>query len=154
MCGRGGCGALAQLARRLLRRLRHQRRRHPRQPDRADHADPTAEGPERRLRPRAQDIDFGLDDPGKASAGTVYLDPANQGVQDPNEPGLEGVTVILKDSNGNTMSIQATDANGDYISSSVCPPTTYTVGGAARRLHADCCRIPASPRASHRTIWM
>lgn len=74
-----------------------------------------------------KNIDFGLDDPGKIG-GTVYLDPANQGVQDPNEPGLEGVTVILKDSNGNTpIDTQATDPNGDYLFVGLPTNTTYTV---------------------------
>ncbi|MCB9162289.1 MAG: carboxypeptidase regulatory-like domain-containing protein, partial [Caldilineaceae bacterium] len=73
-----------------------------------------------------KNIDFGLDDPGKIG-GTVYLDPANPGVQDPNEPGLEGVTVILKDSNGNTIDTQATDPNGDYLFVGLPTNTTYTV---------------------------
>ena len=45
----------------------------------------------------------------------VWLDPDGDGVQDPGEPGLEGVTVELFDSTGSTLiGSTTTDVNGNY----------------------------------------
>jgi len=47
-------------------------------------------------------------------SGHVYEDTNGNGVQDPGEPNLVGVEVVVTDSNGNTQTV-FTDGNGDYI---------------------------------------
>ncbi len=66
----------------------------------------------------------------------VWNDMDNDGIQDAGEPGIAGVTVQLKDSNGNVIQTTTTDANGLYQFSGLCagtytvvvpnPPTDYT----------------------------
>jgi hypothetical protein len=62
--------------------------------------------------------------------GTVYLDVsaagANNGVQDPGEPGIAGVTVVLNaiDYAGHPFTITTTtDANGNYLFTNLTPGT-------------------------------
>ena len=55
---------------------------------------------------------------------TVFCDVNRNGVQDPGEPGLEGVTVTLT-GNGMTL-MMSTDADGHYLFTGL-PPGTYTV---------------------------
>ncbi|MBW4642776.1 MAG: carboxypeptidase regulatory-like domain-containing protein [Goleter apudmare HA4340-LM2] len=45
---------------------------------------------------------------------TVFNDINGNHHQDPNEPGISGVTVYLKDSHGNLVSTTTTDSNGKY----------------------------------------
>ncbi len=45
----------------------------------------------------------------------VWLDANKNGVQDDGEAGVSGVTVQLKDGNGNVIATQQTDANGNYL---------------------------------------
>jgi hypothetical protein len=47
-------------------------------------------------------------------SGVVFNDLNGNGVRDPGEPGLVGVTVNLVDDNGNVVASAMTDANGDY----------------------------------------
>ena len=46
---------------------------------------------------------------------TVWKDLDGDGVQDPNEPGVEGVVVNLFDCEGNFIRSETTDANGYYL---------------------------------------
>jgi hypothetical protein len=66
------------------------------------------------------DVDFGVR--GTASlSGNVYRDDSNDGIQNPGEPGLPGVTITVSgvDERGNAVTVSTTtDANG-----------TWTVGG-------------------------
>ncbi len=48
--------------------------------------------------------------------GHVFLDSDGDGVQDPGEPNLANVNVLVTDSTGNTQ-VVATDVNGDYLAS-------------------------------------
>src|SRR5262249_30543055 len=57
---------------------------------------------------------------------SVWNDLNNNGVQDPGEPGLDGITVQLKDSGGNVVATTATDGAGFYQFTGLCPGT-YTV---------------------------
>jgi protocatechuate 3,4-dioxygenase beta subunit len=65
-----------------------------------------------------------------AGTGTVgdkvWLDANKDGVQDPTEPGVPGVQVVLLNSAGNPVATTTTDANGIYQFANV-PPGTYTV---------------------------
>jgi SdrD B-like domain len=45
----------------------------------------------------------------------VWLDNNKNGVYDPNEPGVSGVTVTLYDANGKTVATTVTDALGNYL---------------------------------------
>ncbi|MBN8820717.1 MAG: carboxypeptidase regulatory-like domain-containing protein [Spirosoma sp.] len=45
----------------------------------------------------------------------VWKDTNNNGIQDAGEPSLAGVTVELRDANGNLVATAVTDANGNYI---------------------------------------
>ncbi len=56
------------------------------------------------------------DVPATASIGDrVWLDANQNGVQDGGEAGVANVTVQLKDSNGNVIATQQTDASGNYL---------------------------------------
>ncbi len=54
-------------------------------------------------------------------SGTVYNDLNGNGVQDPGEPGIRGVTVDLLSSRGSLVQTTTTDGNGAYRFSSVAP---------------------------------
>jgi uncharacterized repeat protein (TIGR01451 family) len=56
----------------------------------------------------------------------VWWDLDEDGVQDAGEPGIEGVTVTLKDDNGDTVATTTTDANGAYSFTDL-EPGDYTV---------------------------
>ena len=58
----------------------------------------------------------------------VFDDLDRDGIQDSgNEPSVPGVTVQLKDCNGNVLDTQATDGNGNYLFDDL-PEGCYTVG--------------------------
>ena len=56
----------------------------------------------------------------------MWQDIDGDGVQDPGEPGIAGVTVTLYDSNGNLIATQVTDVNGNYLFTGL-QPGTYIV---------------------------
>ena len=56
----------------------------------------------------------------------VWQDLDGDGVQDPNEPGLPGVTVVLLSCNGTMVRSTTTDANGQYAFSGL-PAGSYRV---------------------------
>ncbi len=56
----------------------------------------------------------------------VWEDLDGNGVQDPGEPGIPGVTVNLVDGNGNIISTTMTDGNGNYFFPDV-PAGTYCI---------------------------
>jgi len=60
--------------------------------------------------------DFGYDPADGSSIGDlVYLDLNGNGVWDPGEPGIPGVTVALLDSAGNVIATTTTDPSGQYL---------------------------------------
>ena len=67
-------------------------------------------------------IDAGMFIPTASLGNFVWLDKNANGVQDPDEPGIEGVTVNLLDGDGNpTGQSTTTDANGNYIFRDLVP---------------------------------
>ncbi|MBT9499105.1 MAG: carboxypeptidase regulatory-like domain-containing protein, partial [Zoogloea sp.] len=79
-----------------------------------------------------------VDERTAAIGDKVWLDKNANGVQDAGEAGLAGVTVKLLDSAGTVVGSSTTDANGNYLFSSLTPgdyavqvvaPTGYTVSG-------------------------
>ncbi len=69
--------------------------------------------------------DFGFQ--GTASIGdTIWEDTNGDGVQDPGEAGIAGVTVTLYDDMGMVVATAVTDANGNYDFMNL-PPGDYTV---------------------------
>ena len=71
-------------------------------------------------------------------SGTVYEDTDRNGIKNVGEQVKSGVTVVLKNSNGNEVARTTTDANGDYTFTerisgnytiTVIPPAGYTVVG-------------------------
>jgi SdrD B-like domain/Domain of unknown function (DUF4214) len=69
--------------------------------------------------------DFGQLLPASLS-GFVYLDSNNNGVKDPNESGIDGVTVTLTGTNdlgASVQQVQATGADGSYLFSNLRPGT-------------------------------
>ena len=52
---------------------------------------------------------------------TVYVDYDGDGVEDPGEPGLAGVTVTLYDDLGQVVATTTTDANGNYAFEDILP---------------------------------
>ena len=72
-------------------------------------------------------IDFGFVAPAEGRLGNfVFLDTDNDGIQDAGEPGLEGITVELRDSNGTLVQSQETDTDGGYLFEGLLAGT-YTV---------------------------
>ena len=59
------------------------------------------------------EYNFGEVSPTSSLAGAVYVDSNNNGVRDPSEIGLAGVTVTLIDSGGTSYQV-VTDVNGEY----------------------------------------
>ncbi len=71
-------------------------------------------------------VDFGLYQP--ASLGDyVWHDQNGDGVQDPGEPGVPGVTVTLYTGSGTVVSTTTTDANGEYRFDNLTPGDYYVV---------------------------
>ena len=52
---------------------------------------------------------------------TVWKDLDGDGIQDPAEPGVQGVVAILTDCNGNELARQTTDVNGFYFFNNLIP---------------------------------
>lgn len=50
-----------------------------------------------------------------AIGDTVWFDADKDGIQDADEAGIEGITVNLKDADGNVIATTTTDANGNYL---------------------------------------
>ncbi|MFK7957536.1 MAG: beta strand repeat-containing protein [Lysobacterales bacterium] len=71
----------------------------------------------------ASDVD-GFEPPDGTVTGVIYQDTNGNGVQDPGEPGIPGVQVIITDSGGGTQTV-TTDPNGGYSAS--VPPGSTTV---------------------------
>ncbi len=72
-------------------------------------------------------LDFGYTNPNNNDIGdTVYFDADADETQDPNEPGIAGVTVKLTDDNGDVIATTVTDENGEYLFPGL-PDGTYTV---------------------------
>lgn len=59
--------------------------------------------------------------------GYVFEDIDGNGYQDANETGISGVTVVIKNSNGNTVKTLTTSADGHYHSGYVLVPGVYTI---------------------------
>ena len=66
-------------------------------------------------------LDFGYYAPCTGAIGDfVWNDLDRDGVQDPGEPGIQGVKVILKDGMGNPITHTITDMNGYYLFDGLC----------------------------------
>ncbi len=65
---------------------------------------------------------FGDQNQGTVS-GTVFLDVNGSGIQDPNEPGISGVTMKLMNSEGGVSQTDITDNDGNYAFSGVSAGT-------------------------------
>jgi large repetitive protein len=63
---------------------------------------------------------------GTPVAGTVFLDRNKDGIQDPGEPGLPGVTLTLTPVGGGTPVTVVTDPNGNYTFGNL-PAGDYTI---------------------------
>src|SRR5262249_8980564 len=75
------------------------------------------------------DIDFGYTTPNAATASIgdrVWNDVNGDGMQDANEPGLNGVTVKLFDGGNNLIATAPTSGDGNYTFSNLTAGT-YTV---------------------------
>jgi len=72
-------------------------------------------------------IDFGYNTPCSASVGNfVWQDLNRDGIQDAGEPGIQGVSLTLRDANGSSAAMAVTGASGDYSLGPACAGT-YTV---------------------------
>ncbi|MBK9462530.1 MAG: carboxypeptidase regulatory-like domain-containing protein [Sphingobacteriales bacterium] len=72
-------------------------------------------------------VDFGFTPIPTGSIGDfVWNDLDGDGVQDPSETGLPGVTITLYDSNGDVIATTTTDSNGNYVFEGL-PAGDYTV---------------------------
>jgi len=71
--------------------------------------------------------DFGYrPNQGSSIGDTVWFDADADGLQDVGEPGIAGVSVALRDSNGHTLATAVTDAAGQYLFTGL-PAGSYTV---------------------------
>jgi len=64
------------------------------------------------------DLEALCDPPPIEIGNRLWIDRDGDGIQDPGEEPLEGVTVVLKDPDGNVIGTAVTDANGEYFFSS------------------------------------
>ncbi|MBW4647660.1 MAG: carboxypeptidase regulatory-like domain-containing protein [Kastovskya adunca ATA6-11-RM4] len=71
-------------------------------------------------------VDFGFRQSNASIGNLVFNDIDGDGVQDPGEPGISGITINLRDANGNVIATTTTDANGNYTFNNL-PAGTYTV---------------------------
>ena len=71
------------------------------------------------------DVDFGYQ-PRGTIGDTIWNDLDGNGVQDPGEDGISGVTVTITDSNGNPVATVTTDSNGNYSVPNL-PAGEYTI---------------------------
>ena len=72
-------------------------------------------------------VDFGFTPIPTGSIGDfVWNDTNGDGVQDPGETGIPGVTITLYDSNGDVIATTTTDDNGNYVFDNL-PAGDYTV---------------------------
>ena len=71
-------------------------------------------------------LDAGYQSPLASLGNYVWNDTNRDGVQDPGEAGIQGVTVKLIDSFGNTLGSTTTDASGLYVFSDL-QPGSYSV---------------------------
>ena len=79
-------------------------------------------------------VDAGIYSP-KASLGdTAWLDANDNGIQDANEVGVEGVRVNLLNASGAVIKTTTTDANGNYRFDTLTPGVTYSVEFVASTL--------------------
>src|SRR5262249_10272066 len=69
-------------------------------------------------------------DPGATVTGKVFDDADGDGVQDPNEDGMSGVTVTLATADGTGSRTTTTDSAGNYKFEDVAPGA-YTVSQKA-----------------------
>ncbi|MBL9143555.1 MAG: carboxypeptidase regulatory-like domain-containing protein [Verrucomicrobiaceae bacterium] len=81
------------------------------------------------------DVDAGYLAPQASIGDFVWKDLNRNGVQDPGEPGIEGVTVTLRNSTGSAIGTTSTDATGHYSFTDLAPgdyslsfPITFTGG--------------------------
>ncbi|MFT6407532.1 MAG: hypothetical protein ACJAQ6_000944, partial [Arenicella sp.] len=75
------------------------------------------------------DVDFGYIPNNNTGAigDRVWLDADQDGIQDPGEAGIEGVSLNLLDAAGATIATTTTNTNGDYLFTSVPFARDYTV---------------------------
>jgi len=72
-------------------------------------------------------VDAGIYEP-KASLGDyVWEDDDKDGVQDPSETGVAGVTVVLYNAAGDSLDVRTTDASGAYLFEDLVPGDYYVV---------------------------
>ncbi|MFM7581122.1 MAG: SdrD B-like domain-containing protein, partial [Caldilinea sp.] len=96
-----------------------------------------------------------LCDPAPLQIGNrVWDDLDGDGVQDPNEPGLSGLTVSLQGPTGTVTA--TTDANGQYIFPNLAPNTAYTLSMAVPSGYnvppANATSLPGAPVTSNDPI--
>jgi hypothetical protein len=76
------------------------------------------------------DVDAGLIGPSGELGNKVWDDINEDGIQDPNEPGIPGVVVTLYKANGDSVSQQVTGPNGDYLFINLAPGGYYLEFGS------------------------
>ena len=66
-------------------------------------------------------LDFGFNSPCVGTIGDfVWQDLDRDGIQDPGEPGIQGVELVLKDAQGETVALTTTDGTGSYSFEGLC----------------------------------
>ncbi len=69
-----------------------------------------------------------LCDPAPIQIGNViWIDSNSNGVFDPGETPVSGVTVTLTDADGNTVATTTTNSSGEYLFSNLAPHTSYLI---------------------------
>ncbi|GFO66918.1 hypothetical protein GMLC_04970 [Geomonas limicola] len=86
-------------------------------------------------------VDFGFNTPCTGSIGDfVWQDLNRNGIQEPGEPGINGVRVLLKDSFSNLIASASTTGNGFYQFTGLC--------AGSYRVEVDATTLPAGLVAS------
>lgn len=90
---------------------------------------PTLVSPPINLRPgeNIDTADFGFTQQPRGTIGdTVFSDTNGNNTQEPGEPGISGLSLVLRDTSGNVISTTNTDTNGNYRFVNITPGS-YTV---------------------------
>ncbi len=98
---------------------------------------------------RRRDYDF-CEIPPASISGYVYVDTNNNGMTDAGEAPIAGVTLILKDANGNPTGATTTTNASGYYEFKDLRPGTYGVGEVQPAGYLDGLDRPAVPAARPR----
>ncbi len=88
-------------------------------------------------------VDYLFGEGGQVVSGTVYADVDRDGVQSADDPGIGGVTIVLRDDSGAVVETTTTDPNGFYVFRDV-EAGNYTIEETQPAGYADAAENPSN----------